>query len=160
MRRIWVQVAVAGTVVGICLPFTQAQRKVPAASKTKTHPAPIERAPALTPLTPRERAEQLLDRFTYGPRPGEIDRVVAEGGVNWLEQQLNPGVIPDSVFGRRLADYPAIGMSPQQALTVFPDRQQVKAAADGRDPMPSDALRGLETSSKIAAARDDSAEAR
>ena len=140
MRRIWVQVAVAGTVVGICLPFTQAQRKVPAASKTKTHPAPIERASALTPLTPRERVEQLLDRFTYGPRPGEIDRVVAEGGVNWLEQQLNPGVIPDSVFGRRLADYPAIGMSPQQALTVFPDRQQVKAAADGRDPMPSDPL--------------------
>lgn len=140
MRKVLGRFGVAGLLLGIAWPSMRAQHKVPVPPKSKFHPAPIERRPALTPLTPRERVEQLLDRFTYGPRPGEIDRVEAAGGAGWLEQQLNPGLIPDPVLNRRLADYPAIGMSPQQALMVFPDRQQVKMVADGRDPMPSDPL--------------------
>ena len=130
LRRQW---GLAGVVLGLALPCAGAQHKAQATQKAKTHPAPIERVPELTPLSSRERVEQLLDRFTYGPRPGEIDRVLAQGGgAGWMEQQLNPAVIPDPVLNRRLAEYPAIGMSPEQALTVFPDRQQVKAVEDDR----------------------------
>ncbi len=134
MCKLRIGIGMTGVLLG-CAGFSAV-----AQGKAKTPPAPIHRGPALTPLSPREHVEQLLDRFTYGPRPGEIDRVMAQGGASWLEQQLNPAVIPDPVLTRRLAEYPAIGMSPQQALMVFPDRQQVKAVADGRSSMPADPL--------------------
>ncbi len=106
----------------------------------KTHPAPIVRPPALTPLTERERAVQMLDRFTYGPRPGEVDRVLATGANRWFEQQLLPGTIPDATLNKRLADLPTLAMTPPQALAVFPDRGQVQAVAQGKAPMPADPL--------------------
>src|SRR5512140_1938324 len=43
----------------------------------------------LAGLTEREAAIHLLDRFSFGPRPGDIDRVIAEGPEQWLASQLN-----------------------------------------------------------------------
>ena len=37
------------------------------------------KAPALTPLSDRERVVQRLDRFTFGVRPGDVERVLAGG---------------------------------------------------------------------------------
>ncbi len=45
---------------------------------------------SLVPLTDRERALQVLDRFTFGPRPGDVDHVLAMGVDKWFDQQLNP----------------------------------------------------------------------
>ncbi|HBL30606.1 MAG TPA: DUF1800 domain-containing protein [Acidobacteria bacterium] len=39
-------------------------------------------------LTEREAATHLLNRFAYGPRPGDVDRVLATGLERWFEQQL------------------------------------------------------------------------
>jgi uncharacterized protein (DUF1800 family) len=103
-------------------------------------PAPAAKPVILTPLTPRERIAQLLDRFTYGPRPGEVDRVLAQGEDAWLAQQFNPDAIPDAQLTRRLADYPTLAMTPDQALRVFPDRGQINAVAQGKTPYPSDPL--------------------
>jgi uncharacterized protein (DUF1800 family) len=101
--------------------------------------APRRVAP-LVPLTQRERVVQLLDRFTFGPRPGEVERVLAEGEGEWVEQQMNPGGIPDGAFQKRLAAYPTLAMSAQQASEVFPDRAQVGPVADGKMPYPDDPL--------------------
>ncbi len=107
----------------------------------KPKPAPKAAAAAvLTPLTPRERVVQLLDRFTFGPRPGEVDRVLAQGEDKWLASQLNPGTIPDNYLQKRLADYPTLAMTPEQASTVFPDRGQVDPVAQGKVPYPTDPL--------------------
>ena len=38
-------------------------------------------------LTERQAAAHLLDRFAYGPRPGDIDRVLSLGLEVWLEEQ-------------------------------------------------------------------------
>jgi uncharacterized protein (DUF1800 family) len=110
-----------------------------AKARVKVTP-PVAKAVVLTPLSQRERALQLLDRFTFGARPGEVDRVLALGTDNWLEQQLNPGSIPDNALNRRLGDYPTIGMSSEDALKTFPDRGLITAVADGKVPMPSDPL--------------------
>ncbi|HEY4357468.1 MAG TPA: DUF1800 domain-containing protein [Acidobacteriaceae bacterium] len=114
---------------------TFAKSRTPAARAAKSA-APK----ALTPLSPRERVVQLLDRFTYGPRPGDVDRVLAMGGDQWVEQQLNPDSVPDPVLNHRLADYFTLGMNPQQVITFFPDRAQVYAVAEGRVPYPADPL--------------------
>ena len=101
-------------------------------------PAPATKSVALIPLMPRERVVQLLDRFAFGPRPGDVDRVLAMGADRWVEQQMNPNAINDNALNKRLADYPTLGMTPLQAVTVFPDRPQVYAVADGKVPYPTD----------------------
>jgi uncharacterized protein (DUF1800 family) len=90
------------------------------------------------PLTQRERAIQILNRFTFGPRPGDVERVIALTPEKWFEQQLDPASINDDALNKRLADYPTLVMSPEQALTTFPDRGTIQAVADGKRPIPAD----------------------
>ncbi len=99
----------------------------------------MKTAPAI-PLNARERALQLLDRFTFGARPGDVDRVLAMGADKWFEQQLNPDAIKDPGLDRRLADFPTLNMTPEQALMQFPDRGMIQQVADGKRPYPADPL--------------------
>ncbi|HXM77459.1 MAG TPA: DUF1800 family protein, partial [Thermoanaerobaculia bacterium] len=64
------------------------------------------RAPA--PMTAREKALHALNRLGFGPRPGDIDRVVAMGVSAWIAAQLAPETIPDPAVAARLADYPTL----------------------------------------------------
>ncbi len=92
------------------------------------------------PLSDRERAEQVLNRFTYGARPGDVERVAGIGVEAWLEGQMLPEKIADSAVERRLGELPTIRMSPEQALTTFPDRGMVQQVAEGKRPYPTDPL--------------------
>jgi uncharacterized protein (DUF1800 family) len=116
-----------------------ASRKSPTHSKTAKVIKPgSAKDAALVPLNPRDRAVQLLDRFTFGPRPGDIDRVLAMGIDQWFEQQLNPDSIDDSALQRRLADYPTLAMTPAEALTSFPNRRTLQDVADDKLKSPTD----------------------
>jgi uncharacterized protein (DUF1800 family) len=106
------------------------KRKPPAATK----PAP------LVPLNQQERAQQFLNRFTFGPRPGDLEQVLAITPESWFEQQLNPASIPDPGLDKRLNDYPTLNMTPEQALTAFPDRGTLQAVADEKLEPPTDFL--------------------
>ena len=108
-----------------------------ATAQLKLPPSKI--APNL-PLNTRERAVQLLDRFTFGPRPGDVERVLAQGPDHWLDQQLTPDAIPDTALGNRLRDFPTLTLPPDQALLRFPDRGTVEQVADGKRPYPPDPL--------------------
>jgi uncharacterized protein (DUF1800 family) len=108
------------------------------ASKTKPKlPIPPKSAP-LTPLNQQERAQQLLNRFTFGPRPGDLEKILALTPEKWFEQQLNPASIPDAALDRRLNDYPTLNLQPDQALLLFPDRGTIQQVAEGRRPYPPD----------------------
>ncbi len=93
-----------------------------------------------TPLTQQERAQQLLNRFTFGPRPGDLEKVLAMTPEKWFEQQLNPASIPDTALDHRLADYTTLNLQPEQALQLFPDRFTIEQIAEGRRPYPNDPL--------------------
>ena len=41
-------------------------------------------------LTEKQAALHLLNRFTFGPRPGDVDKLVYMGLENWLEQRDVP----------------------------------------------------------------------
>jgi uncharacterized protein (DUF1800 family) len=92
----------------------------------------------LTPLNPRDCAVQLLDRFSFGTEPGEVDRVLAMGADKWLDRQMNPDAIHDGALDKRLAQFPTLTMTPVQALEIFPSRQRIEAAAQGKVPYPTD----------------------
>jgi uncharacterized protein (DUF1800 family) len=70
-------------------------------------------------LTDRQAAAHLLDRFTFGATPGQIDDVVKMGLENWFEKQLegDPG---DDKLKDRLKDYDALNLSNEDVLKNFP----------------------------------------
>ncbi|OCX53264.1 hypothetical protein BEL04_02870 [Mucilaginibacter sp. PPCGB 2223] len=70
-------------------------------------------------LTERQAAAQLLNRFTYGATPGQVDQVVNMGLEKWFEQQLNADA-PDDSLNKRLASYDAINLSNSEVLQKFP----------------------------------------
>ena len=76
-----------------------------ATAKAPSTKSAATKAEVLVPLTERERAEQLLSRFTFGARPGDVDRVLAMGGDKWFEQQLSPDAIPNAALNRSASGF-------------------------------------------------------
>ncbi len=89
----------------------------------------------------RQRALQALNRLTFGPRPGDIERVQQIGVDKWIEQQLHPEQINDSALDARLAPYRSLRMNTREMVENFPPPAAVKAVMDGKLPMPSDPAR-------------------
>jgi hypothetical protein len=91
------------------------------------------------PLTPRERAEYVLDRLGYGPRPGDLARVMAMGARAYIDRQLDPAAIPENPrLAAELAPLTTLRMSPVDLFRAYGpprplpgmkrDPEQVKAA--------------------------------
>lgn len=59
-------------------------------------------------LDARERALHLLSRFSFGPTPAELARVLELGEEAWLDEQL--GELDDPALEARLEVYPTIGL--------------------------------------------------
>jgi uncharacterized protein (DUF1800 family) len=95
-------------------------------------------APAESPLNDSEKAAQVLNRFTFGPRPGDLNAVMKIGADAWFEQQLDPGAIPDAALEKRLADFPALTLTPAQMALNFSDNQIIRETADGKRAYPQD----------------------
>src|SRR6267142_816338 len=89
-------------------------------------------------LSEHARALHALQRLTFGPRPGDIEAVMAAGVDNWIEQQLNPSQIPNAGLDGRLAPYRTLHMTPRDAAQNFPSGQMIREAAEGKRAMPSD----------------------
>ena len=83
-------------------------------------------------LSDRQAAAHLLSRFTYGARPGELDKAVNMGLENWFLQQLK-GNLADDSLKLMLKDYDAINLSNTEVLKLFPKNAQVlrMAVKDG-----------------------------
>ena len=61
-----------------------------------------------------------LNRLTYGPRPGDVERVRAVGLSAWIDRQLRPRTIDDSATERALADLTTLRMPIAELLREFP----------------------------------------
>ena len=84
--------------------------------------------PAADFPTDREALEHVLNRLTFGPRPGDVDEVQKIGLSAWIDQQLTPSRIDDSALSRRLPARPtppASITSPREARQF--GRQSVEA---------------------------------
>jgi uncharacterized protein (DUF1800 family) len=58
-------------------------------------------APGASP-TAEALAAHVLNRLTFGPRPGEVDRVAQMGVERWIDQQLRPESVVDTAAAKAL----------------------------------------------------------
>jgi uncharacterized protein (DUF1800 family) len=89
----------------------------------------------------QKRAAHALNRLAFGPRPGDIQQVMATGVDRWIDEQLHPEKISDSALESRLAAFRTLRMSSHEIVEEFPDNQMVKQVMDGKKSMPSDPAR-------------------
>jgi uncharacterized protein (DUF1800 family) len=69
-------------------------------------------------LTEQEAALHLLNRFTFGPKPGQVEEVVQQGLENWFLAQLQP--VPDNeVVRNRLAGFQALNMPTDSIVNTY-----------------------------------------
>ena len=73
-----------------------------------------------TKLNREQRAAHLLNRIGYGPKPGQIEAVLAFGEAAYIERQLHPQAIDDSALEKRLASLESIHMSSRELASLFP----------------------------------------
>ncbi len=93
--------------------------------------------PAVIP--PEERYMLVLDRFTYGPRPGDLQRMRELGLNGWFQQQMNPSKIDDSALDARLASYPAMTLPLEKLMELYPNRDMVRESLNGKVGVPGGA---------------------
>lgn len=92
-------------------------------------------------LNEQKRAVHALNRLAFGPRPGDVQQVMAMGVDKWIDLQLHPEGISNSALESRLAPFRTLRMNSREMVEDFPDNQMVRQVMDGKRPMPSDPAR-------------------
>ena len=92
-------------------------------------------------LTEEQRALHALNRLTFGPRPGDLQKVMDTDVDDWIERQLHPDEISNSVLDGKLGQFRTLRMSIRDMVQTFPNNNLVKAAAAGKVPLPTDPLK-------------------
>src|SRR5579864_7343949 len=98
-----------------------------------------------------KRIVHTLNRFTFGVRPGDVERVRAMGLDKWFDEQLHPEKIDDSAVESRLAPFRTLKMSTREMVENFPPPQVLKAIENGRMSMPHDPAKKAVYESRMAA---------
>jgi uncharacterized protein (DUF1800 family) len=91
--------------------------------------------------TAQRRALHALNRLTFGPRPGDVQQVMATGVDQWIDLQLHPKKIEDSALDARLEPLRTLRMSAKEIAEDFPDGQAINQVRNGKRGMPSDPAR-------------------
>ena len=130
------QTALVGVLCGVIAvaPAVDAQQ----ASGTRL---PVEKH--LRPLTEQERVLQALNRFTFGPRPGDVAAVERVGVQRWFEMQLHPERVDDSAFGVEMGQFPAMGLPAEQLKLRFPSVQMIRQMSKRGESVPSDPVESM-----------------
>lgn len=91
-------------------------------------------------ITGSERILQALNRFTFGPRPGDVEAVQAMGLETWFQQQLHPASLDESGLHARLAQFPALQWNTEELLYQLPSNAVIRQALHGRVSIPQDGI--------------------
>jgi uncharacterized protein (DUF1800 family) len=90
-------------------------------------------------LSKDDQILHVLDRLTFGPRPGDVDAVKKIGLKKWIDLQLHPDRIAESpVLDAKLAPLESLRMTQSQTASNYPTQQMIRAIAEGRQPLPED----------------------
>ena len=91
----------------------------PGVSAAEGAAAAVVAAPA-GKLTKEQKITHLLNRIGYGPRPGDLERVLAIGIQRYIDLQLHPERIDDSAMDARLKDFQTLNMNSSELFEKYP----------------------------------------
>jgi uncharacterized protein (DUF1800 family) len=118
---------------------------LPAAASAKA-PKPADEAKIQAKLFQKKLSKDdqilhALDRLTFGPRPGDVERVKKIGLKKWIFEQLHPDRMDENpVLEAQLQALESLRMTPLEALQHYPSPQMIRAIANGKQPLPDDLL--------------------
>lgn len=135
----WVCLAGRAAVVGVmCGAMVVPPAAVASATAERVgrNPLPVERH--VKPLTQQERVLQALNRFTFGPRPGDVQAVQKLGLQRWFEMQMHPERIDDSAFGTEMGQFPAMALTVEEEMHRFPSGAMIRQLSKRDGALPAD----------------------
>jgi uncharacterized protein (DUF1800 family) len=92
-------------------------------------------------LNKDQQVVHALDRLTFGPRPGDVERVRKLGVKKWIELQLHPEQIAENPeLERRLVPLETLRMSQSLTAATYPPPGLIRQVAMGRQPLPEDPI--------------------
>jgi uncharacterized protein (DUF1800 family) len=118
---------------------------LPFASSGKTR-KPVDEAKRQAKLFQKKLSKDdqilhALDRLTFGPRPGDVERLKKMGLKKWLDQQLHPDRMEENpVPEARLQALQSLRMTPLETVQHYPTPQMIRNIAQGKQPLPDDLL--------------------
>src|SRR5262245_3552418 len=80
-------------------------------------------------LLPEEQIQQVLNRLTFGARPGDADKVRAMGIDRWIDLQLHPEKIDDPLADKVILGYSVYERSTPDIVRDFTALQQLQRQA-------------------------------
>ena len=107
--------------------FAQDARKNKAASKN---------------LSAEQKTIHLLDRITFGARPGDVERVTKLGWEKFLDEQLHPERISDTAVEQKLKGIESIHLSNAELANYYPPPQVIQQALKSKGIEPPDFANG------------------
>ena len=89
-------------------------------------------------LTEEQRIIHVLNRLGFGARPGDVERVKAMGVEKYIEQQLNPEKITDTVAENKVRDLSVLNMPTAELYQKYPQPGQLLRQLQARGMLPAD----------------------
>jgi uncharacterized protein (DUF1800 family) len=90
------------------------------------------------PLTEEQRIVHVLNRLGFGARPGDVARVKAMGVEKYIEQQLNPEKISDTVAENKVRDLSVLSMPTAELYEKYPQPGQLLRQLQARGKLPAE----------------------
>src|SRR3569832_118136 len=95
-------------------------------------------------LTDEQRIIHVLNRLGFGARPGAVERVRAMGVEKYIEQQLNPEKISDTVAENKVRQLSVLSMSTAELYEKYPQPGQLLRQLQARGMLPDDLAKARE----------------
>ncbi|HEU5460543.1 MAG TPA: DUF1800 family protein, partial [Pyrinomonadaceae bacterium] len=89
-------------------------------------------------LSEEQRILHVLNRLGFGARPGDVERVKAMGLENYINQQLDPEKVTDTVAENKIKDLSVLNMPTAELYEKFPQPGQLLRQLQQRGMLPAD----------------------
>lgn len=98
-----------------------------------------EDAPSSAKLNKERQILHALNRLTFGPQPGDAERVGKLGLKKWIDQQLHPEKLGENPeLEEKLEALKSLNMAPGEMIERYPPQFLIKQYADGKIALPGD----------------------
>jgi len=108
------------------------------AAQLLTVSADTAKDPKKRRLSEEQQIIHVLNRLGFGARPGDVERVKSIGLTNYINQQLNPEKINDTVAENKVKDLAVLTMTTAELYEKYPQPGQLLRQLQARGMLPGD----------------------